>query len=112
MVAWDLGFDPTASTINHSWIWEQGGGYFGVPLTNFLGWFFTKYVFFNCLPLFLRLRRTDSKEEASTFPGSYYAQAIIMYAVTGLAFVVAYLSGSGDSWSLNDGGGLAYQKHC
>jgi uncharacterized membrane protein len=97
MVAWDLGFDPTASTINHAWIWEQGGGYFGVPLTNYLGWFFTVYVFFQLFALFLRLRRTDSKEEASAFPGSYYAQAIIMYAVIGLAFVVAYLSGSGNT---------------
>src|SRR6266550_3747200 len=31
MVMWDLTFDPTASTIKHFWIWEQGGGYFGVP---------------------------------------------------------------------------------
>jgi len=46
MVAWDLGMDPTSSTIRHLWIWEQGGGYFGVPLTNYLGWFFTVYVFF------------------------------------------------------------------
>src|SRR6266699_98091 len=90
MVAWDLGFDPTASTINHFWIWEQGGGYFGVPLTNYLGWFFTVYVFFQLFALFLRLRRTDGKKEASAFPGSYDAQAIIMYAVTGLAVVVAY----------------------
>src|SRR6266567_6263396 len=37
MVAWDLSMDPTSSTIQHLWIWEQGGGYFGVPLTNFLG---------------------------------------------------------------------------
>jgi uncharacterized membrane protein len=29
MVMWDLGFDPQASTIQHFWIWEQGGGYFG-----------------------------------------------------------------------------------
>jgi len=41
MVMWDLTFDPRASTIEHQWIWEQGGGYFGVPLTNYLGWFFT-----------------------------------------------------------------------
>src|SRR5260370_5447435 len=34
MVAWDLGMDPTSSTIRHLWIWEQGGGYFGVPFTN------------------------------------------------------------------------------
>ncbi|MFF2445715.1 carotenoid biosynthesis protein [Neobacillus sp. NPDC058068] len=97
MVAWDLGFDPTASTINHFWIWEQGGGYFGVPLTNFLGWFFTVYVIFQLFALFLRLRRTDGNKEESAFPRSFYAQAIIMYAVTGLGFVLAYLSDSGNS---------------
>jgi len=95
MVAWDLGFDPTTSTIRHSWIWAQGGGYFGVPLTNYLGWFFTTYLFFQLFALFLRLRKTDRKEEAS--PDSYDAQAIIMYAVTGLAFVVAYLSDGGNT---------------
>src|SRR6202048_2816215 len=84
MVAWDLGFDPTSSTIHHTWIWEQGGGYFGVPLTNYLGWFFTVYVFFQLFALSLRFRRTGSEEEASALPGSYYAQAIIMYAVIGL----------------------------
>src|SRR5216683_3810423 len=25
MVMWDLTFDPRASTIQHQWIWEQGG---------------------------------------------------------------------------------------
>src|SRR6266853_1392223 len=85
MVAWDLGMDPTSSTIRHSWIWEQGGGYFGVPLTNYGGWFFTVYVFFQVFALFLRLRRTGSEEEASAFPRLYYVQALIMYAVIGLA---------------------------
>src|SRR6202051_1753490 len=77
MVGWDLGFDPSSSTIHHTWIWEQGGGYFGVPLTNYLGWFFTVYVFFQLFALSLRFRRTGSEEEASAFPWSYYAQAII-----------------------------------
>jgi putative membrane protein len=108
MVAWDLGFDPTASTIRHTWIWEQGGGYFGVPLTNYLGWFFTVYVFFQLFALFLRWRRTDSKEEASAFPRSYYTQAIIMYAVIGLAFVVTYLSGSSDTL-VTDAMGVVWQ---
>src|SRR6202140_5263514 len=27
MVMWDLTFDPRASTIQHQWIWEHGGGY-------------------------------------------------------------------------------------
>lgn len=107
MVAWDLGFDPTASTIHHTWIWEQGGGYFGVPLTNYLGWFFTVYVFFQVFALFLRWRRTGSAEEASAFPRLYYVQALIMYAVIGLAFVVAYL-GSGGNTLVTDAAGVVW----
>src|ERR1700737_553235 len=106
MVAWDLGFDPTSSTIHHTWIWEQGGGYFGVPLTNYLGWFFTVYVFFQLFALSLRFRRTGSEEEASALPGSYYAQALIMYAVIGLAFVVAYLVGGGNTLVTDAAGGV------
>src|ERR1700737_1781665 len=66
MVAWDLGFDPTSSTIRHSWIWEQGGGYFGVPLTNYLGWFFTVYIFFQVFALYLRLRKVSREGEEPT----------------------------------------------
>jgi uncharacterized membrane protein len=97
MVAWDLCFDPTASMIYQSWIWEQGGGYFGVPLTNFLGWFFTVYVFFQLFALFLRFRRTGNAEEVSAFPRSHYVQAIIMYAVIGLGFVAVYLGGESNT---------------
>src|SRR5713101_10103277 len=38
MVVWDLSLDPSASTILQDWIWTKGGGYFGVPISNFLGW--------------------------------------------------------------------------
>ncbi|MGH6864721.1 MAG: carotenoid biosynthesis protein [Methyloceanibacter sp.] len=44
MVLWDLSMNPTASTVQKMWIWERGGGFFGVPLTNYLGWFLTAYV--------------------------------------------------------------------
>jgi hypothetical protein len=30
--------DSTASAVSHAWVWEQGGGVFGVRLTNYLGW--------------------------------------------------------------------------
>jgi uncharacterized membrane protein len=107
MVAWDLGFDPSASTIGHTWIWEQGGGYFGVPFTNYLGWFFTVYVFFQLFALFLRFRRPGSEEAASTFPRSYYVQALVMYTVIGLAFVVAYLVG-GSNTLVTDAAGVVW----
>ncbi len=108
MVAWDLGMDPTSSTIRHLWIWEQGGGYFGVPLTNYLGWFFTVYVFFQLFALYLRFRKASSDGEEPTFKRSYYAQAIVMYAVIGLTFVVNYLVES-TNMAITDAVGIVWQ---
>ena len=107
MVMWDLSFDPTASTIHHVWIWEQGGGYFGVPLTNYLGWFFTVYVFLQLFALFLRLRRADH-EPARTLPRTYHAQAVVMYAVIGLNYVLAYMVGGGNKL-VTDAAGVVWQ---
>ncbi len=95
MVAWDLGIDPTWATIQHGWIWEQGGGYFGVPITNFLGWFFTSYVFFQLFAVFLRFRR--SGQDAPVQPRSHYAQAIILYALVGVPVIVSYLTNGNDT---------------
>src|SRR5256885_5849472 len=108
MVAWDLGMDPTSSTIRHSWIWEQGGGYFGVPLTNYVGWFFTVYVFFQLFALSLRLRKASREGEEPTLSRSYYAQAIVMYALIGLTFVVNYLVGS-TNMAITDAVGIVWQ---
>ncbi|GAC1301809.1 MAG: hypothetical protein NVSMB27_42030 [Ktedonobacteraceae bacterium] len=109
MVAWDLGMDPSSSTIRHSWIWEQGGGYFGVPLTNYLGWFFTVYVFFQCFALSLRLGKASRDGEEPTLTRSYYAQAIVMYAVIGLTVVVNYLVGS-TNMAITDAVGIVWQS--
>src|SRR6266567_3057186 len=108
MVAWDLGMDPTSSTIRHLWIWEQGGGYFGVPLTNYLGWFFTVYVFFQFFALYLRFRKASRNGEEPTLPRSYYAQAIVMYAVIGLVIVVNYVVGS-TNMAITDAVGIVWQ---
>src|SRR5437867_1822402 len=53
MVFWDLALDPSSSTYRQSWIWEDGGGYFGVPLSNFLGWYLTVYLFFQAFTIYL-----------------------------------------------------------
>ncbi len=106
MVMWDLTFDPTASTIKHFWIWEQGGGYFGVPLTNYAGWFFTVYVFLQLFALYLRFR--DGHQAAQPLPRSYYAQAIIAYAVVGLTAVLSYLVFSGNTL-VTDAAGVVWQ---
>jgi putative membrane protein len=38
VTGWDATGDAAAATITRGWIYPNGGGYFGVPLTNFLGW--------------------------------------------------------------------------
>jgi uncharacterized membrane protein len=48
MTEWDLVMDPPESTISHAWIWHNGGPDFGVPLSNYVGWFLTSWLFFNC----------------------------------------------------------------
>src|SRR6266852_6974305 len=108
MVAWDLSMDPTNSTIRHLWIWEEGGGYFGVPLTNYLGWFFTVYVFYQLFALYLRFRKASREGEEPTLPKSYYAQAIVMYAMIGLVIVVNYLVGSTNT-AITDAVGIVWQ---
>jgi putative membrane protein len=107
MVMWDLTFDPRASTIQHMWIWEQGGGYFGVPLTNYLGWFFTVYVFLQLFALVIRFRDSGIRTMQS-LPTSYYAQAVVMYAVVGLTPVLTFLVGGTNS-PVTDAAGVVWQ---
>jgi putative membrane protein len=37
MAAWDLFLDPQMVSWR-LWVWDQHGGYFGIPWTNYLGW--------------------------------------------------------------------------
>jgi len=78
MVAWDLSMDPVWSTIMHGWIWLQGGAYFGVPVSNFLGWYLTVYVIYQLFALYLRERPTY----CHSFPSGYWQMAILFYGIS------------------------------
>jgi putative membrane protein len=38
VTGWDATGDATGATVARGWVYPAGGGYFGVPLSNFLGW--------------------------------------------------------------------------
>jgi uncharacterized membrane protein len=78
MVAWDFSMDPVWSTILHGWIWLQGGSYFGVPVSNFLGWYLTVYVMYQLFALYLRGRSTNP----SPLPSNYWQLAVLFYGVS------------------------------
>jgi Carotenoid biosynthesis protein len=59
MVQWDVVMDPPNATLGHAWVWHDGGGYFGVPLSNFVGWYLTVWLFFQAFALLAwRMGRT------------------------------------------------------
>ncbi len=91
MVSWDLSFDPIASTINHNWIWQQGGNYFGVPFSNFMGWFLTVFVFFQLFALYLRGRQ-NAYAQAPAMSRGYWLQAVVFYGVTALSTPLSMLT--------------------
>ncbi|WP_275666788.1 carotenoid biosynthesis protein [Vibrio tubiashii] len=46
MVSWDVVMDPVNSLIKSLWVWTDRGVYFGVPLSNFFGWFLCVFTFY------------------------------------------------------------------
>ncbi len=56
MTTWDLAQDPVWSTILHGWIWYDGGAWFGVPTSNYLGWYANLFIIYLLFALYLRGR--------------------------------------------------------
>jgi uncharacterized membrane protein len=91
MVAWDLTFDPVSSTINGFWIWEHGGSYFGVPFSNFLGWFLTVLVFFSAFAAYLS-RRSQRATVPEGLSGHHWLQAVALYAAAAIPALLGPLT--------------------
>ena len=106
MVFWDICMDPGMATVQRNWVWEGAGGFFGVPLTNYLGWFLTVYLFLQIFALFLR-HRGDATTDVTPLPASYYYQAIAMYGAVALKYPTRYLADlvGGDSGTVTDAAG-------
>jgi putative membrane protein len=92
MTAWDLALDPATSTINHAWIWENGGAFFGVPLVNFLGWTFTVYLFMQVFALYLRSRGPLPAAQPDRTTASDL-QGVLLYAATAISFFPQFFTG-------------------
>jgi putative membrane protein len=107
MVFWDLGLDPLNSTVNKSWIWINGGAYYGVPILNFFGWFITVMCFTVPLSFFLAKRASGT---ANSLSRDFWLIPILTYIVMGLSRVLiapfaaeTYVQdGRGVQWLVSD----------
>ena len=77
MLAWDLSMEADWSTVDKAWIWRNGGPYFGVPLTNFMGWYLTAFLFFLGFAFYCR----SKSPLPALVPRAYWRAGIFLYAV-------------------------------
>jgi uncharacterized membrane protein len=106
VVQWDVVMDPPNATLHRAWIWHDGGGYFGVPLSNYAGWYLTVWLFYQAFALFLHVRPRAVKAR----PHGAWLPPILVYLAVALGYVVPYLSGrdgeivdvAGHAWHAQD----------
>ncbi len=82
MTAWDLVLDPLM-VHHHYWVWESPGGYFGVPLHNFLGWWLTVAL---ALWAFEALAKPPALHESPVAPLRW---AVLLYIFVGGSNILA-----------------------
>ncbi|HMS94138.1 MAG TPA: carotenoid biosynthesis protein [Tabrizicola sp.] len=108
MVMWDLSMDPSRATVNLTWIWHDGGAYFGVPFVNFAGWFLCVATIFAAFALWLKRTRANG---VATPDRPAQAQALALYAGLFAEFIAFAAIGpktgtvtdaTGQVWALRD----------
>ena len=105
MTTWDLSMDPVWADIDHGWVWRDGGSYYGVPISNFFGWFLTVYIFYQLFAVYLRNRVSIPSGTG------HWRLAILFYAASaaGNLLVVApislggvFVDAAGKRWMIPD----------
>ncbi|MEG3659786.1 carotenoid biosynthesis protein [Arenibacter palladensis] len=91
MVQFDLVQDPSTSTYQGLWVWENGGGFVGVPLVNFLGWYLTCYLFMQLFTLVLAKNQKMIKTSGLVNKKSYWMQPIVLYLTIAFSYVTQYI---------------------
>ena len=92
MTMFDVGIDSISSTVRNAWVWEDSGGVFGVPFTNYLGWWFVTWSFFQLFALVLAVRQTRrTAEHTEGLPQISHLQPVLLYLMFGVSSITAFL---------------------
>jgi putative membrane protein len=110
MTQWDVVMDPPEATISRAWIWHDGGADFGVPLSNYLGWLLTSWLFFQAFAIYLGRRSHDVRTRPIGRMCKLRLAAIVLYAGSGLTHLTPWLAGqsgevsdaAGHVWRIGD----------
>lgn len=88
MAMWDMTIDPRSATVNHAWIWQEGGGYFGVPFSNFLGWYLCVYTIMQLWAFYLKRAKAEGDPSLDDNKSSWYLP-VLFYGSVAIESIVA-----------------------
>jgi putative membrane protein len=80
MLAWDLSMEAVWANVDRAWIWRDGGAFFGVPVSNFFGWYLTAFLFYQAFALYCQSRPMPPPHLAR----SYWRAAVLFYGLCAL----------------------------
>jgi uncharacterized membrane protein len=92
MTQWTVVMDPPEATISKAWIWHDGGAHFGVPISNYLGWLLTSWLFYQAFAIYLS-RRHDVPTWTVNRGRAFSLSAILLYLGSGLTHVTPWIIG-------------------
>lgn len=72
LTAWDVAMDP-AMVVTAHWVWAEPGFFYGMPITNWIGWLFTGTMVARLMLVFLPPTAIKAKVSPSWFPLALYA---------------------------------------
>lgn len=87
LTGYDFTFDPIVTTVLGRASYRSPSGYFGVPLTNFLGWMFTGWVFFQ---FFALVESRFPPNRAAVNRASYWLLPCFIWAVSAVQYPIKF----------------------
>ncbi|MDR1000329.1 MAG: carotenoid biosynthesis protein [Clostridiales bacterium] len=102
MCQFDLVIDPITATYTNAWIWEDGGGFNGVPLVNFLGWYLTCYIFMQIFTIYLAKRQSKLPNKPEIRSKQYWLQPVLLYIFICCGYIVQYIANVSDRTKIVD----------
>lgn len=88
-VVMDLIIDPVAFKANEYWIWREGGLYYDIPWTNFMGWFVVAFL------LHAVIWGMEKREERQTDFERWERRTYWLYGMMIFMFIVTAMAAGG-----------------
>ena len=73
LTAWDVAMDPAMSRATTHWLWHTDGFFYGMPLSNWIGWFLTGTVVARAMLAVVPNNAFAAKVSPSRLPALVYA---------------------------------------